>query len=176
MAFGRSRDPIQKVVGVVIASYMTALCVWAICYAIVGDSGMGVWATPQPVRLLGWFLLVKGLTLVVLAQAQMGLSWRMGVAPEPTALVVTGLFRWSRHPIYSGMLTTLAAYLFLSPCPWIVMGWFQFALLIVIQSAYEEQSMITIHGAPYREYMARVGRFFPRWWGAQEPVAVKMNS
>ncbi len=166
MAFGRSQDPIQKLVGAAIATYMTALCAWAICYAIGGAAVVGVWSTPRGVQFVGWALLVVGLTIVAIAQAQMGLSWRMGVAPEPTALVVTGLFRWSRNPIYSGMLTTLAAYLFLSPCPWIVMGWLQFALLIAIQTTYEEQAMLTLHGQDYQEYRARVGRFFPRWQAA----------
>lgn len=59
------------------------------------------------------------------------------------------------------MLTTLGSYLFLTPYPWLAMGWCQFALLISMQTRYEEESLINAHGDNYIHYAARVGRFFP---------------
>jgi protein-S-isoprenylcysteine O-methyltransferase Ste14 len=40
------------------------------------------------------------------------------------------------------------------------MGWCQFALLISIQTRYEEEALIKAHGDRYIEYAAKVGRFF----------------
>ncbi|AFY72877.1 putative protein-S-isoprenylcysteine methyltransferase [Synechococcus sp. PCC 7502] len=161
MAFSRNRDPIQKLVGAAIAFYMTAFCVWAIFYAVLGDSALGVWELPVTIQSIGWVVLSLGLGLTITGQAQMGLSWRMGVDPQPTGLVTSGLFQFSRNPIYTGMLTTLGAYLLLTPCPWLVMGWCQFTLLISLQTRYEEAALIKVHGDRYLQYAATVGRFFP---------------
>jgi protein-S-isoprenylcysteine O-methyltransferase Ste14 len=172
MAFSRNRDPIQKLVGAAIAVYMTAFCGWAVCYATLGSEALGVWEVPKIIQNLGWVILSLGLGLTIAGQAQMGLSWRMGVDPQPTGLVTTGLFGFSRNPIYTGMLTTLGAYLFLTPCPWLVMGWCQFALLISLQTRYEEQALINAHGTTYLEYAAKVGRFSPNI-GILNPEAMK---
>lgn len=161
MAFSRNRDPVQKLVGAAIAFYMTAFCVWAVCYKILGGEALGVWQLPITIQSIGWAVLSLGLSLTIAAQAQMGLSWRMGVDPQPTGLVTTGIFQFSRNPIYTGMLTTLGAYLFLTPCPWLVLGWCQFALLISLQTLYEESALIEVHGDTYIEYAVKVGRFFP---------------
>jgi protein-S-isoprenylcysteine O-methyltransferase Ste14 len=161
MAFSRNRDPVQKLVGAAIAFYMTAFCVWAVCYAVLGTEALGVWHVPRTIQSIGWAVLALGLSLTITSQAQMGLSWRMGVDPQPTGLVTTGIFQFSRNPIYTGMLTTLGAYLFLTPCPWLVMGWCQFALLISLQTRYEEAALIKAHGDNYMNYAAKVGRFFP---------------
>lgn len=161
MAFSRNRDPIQKIVGASIAIYMTGLCVWAGFYCALGKAAVGVWQAPPVVEYFGWALLGLGLTLTVTAQAQMGLSWRMGVDPKPTDLITSGLFRFSRNPIYTGMLITLASYLFTSPCPWIVLGWCQFLLLVMLQTRYEEQALIKAHGQSYLNYAETVGRFYP---------------
>ncbi len=49
----------------------------------------------------------------------------------------------------------------LTPCPWLVMGWCQFALLISLQTRYEEAALIKADGDNYMNYAAKVGRFFP---------------
>ncbi len=161
MAFQRNRDPIQRIVGAAIAFYMTGFCVWAGVYSALGPRALGVWVLPAPFIRLGWGVLAIGLGLTITAQAQMGSSWRMGVDPEPTRLVTSGLFQLSRNPIYTGMLTTLMAYLLISPCAYLVMGWLQFTLLISLQTRYEEQSLLRTHGALYAQYASVVGRFFP---------------
>lgn len=162
MAFSRNRDPIQKLVGAAIAIYMTGLCVWAVCYALLGKEALGIWEVPSYIETIGWAILAIGLTITVTAQAQMGISWRMGVDPEPTAIVKNGLFKFSRNPIYTGMLLTLYSYLFTSPCAWLLMGCCQFSLLIYLQTLYEEQALIKTHGDNYLTYASSVGRFFPK--------------
>ena len=53
------------------------------------------WAT------LGWVLMGLSLTLMLVAQAQMGLSWRIGIDEKNrTGLVTNGLFSLSRNPIF----------------------------------------------------------------------------
>lgn len=45
--------------------------------------------------------------VVLVAQAQMGNSWRIGVDPKLTELVQRGLFRFSRNPIFLSLRITL---------------------------------------------------------------------
>ncbi|OIP71438.1 MAG: hypothetical protein AUK48_12430 [Oscillatoriales cyanobacterium CG2_30_44_21] len=161
MAFSRNKDPIQKMVGAGIAVYMTGLCVWAICLALLGKSALNVWQTPISIQAIGWAMLAIGLATTVTAQAQMGISWRMGVDPNPTGLITSGLFQFSRNPIYTGMLLTLYSYIFISPCPWLIMGCCQFTLLVYLQTIYEEQALIKEHDINYLSYASKVGRFFP---------------
>jgi protein-S-isoprenylcysteine O-methyltransferase Ste14 len=60
------------------------------------------------------FSLGFGFTLV--AQLQMGTSWRIGVSPaERTALVTHGVFNLVRNPIFAGMLLALLGLVFLFP-------------------------------------------------------------
>jgi len=60
------------------------------------------------VRLTGFILLLVSLMWTVVAQAQMGNSWRIGIDTEHrTKLVQTGVFRLSRNPIFVGMIVTL---------------------------------------------------------------------
>ena len=60
------------------------------------------WAT------LGWVLMGLSLTLMLVAQAQMGLSWRIGIDEKNrTGLVTGGLFALSRNPIFLSLRITL---------------------------------------------------------------------
>ena len=60
---------------------------------------------PAAVRLAGLALMVLGVVLTLVAQVEMGSSWRVGVdSTETTELVTTGLFGWVRNPIFTGML------------------------------------------------------------------------
>jgi protein-S-isoprenylcysteine O-methyltransferase Ste14 len=57
----------------------------------------------------GLALMAAGGVLMLVAQLEMGASWRAGIDPaETTVLITTGVFKLIRHPIYSGALISLA--------------------------------------------------------------------
>lgn len=119
----------------------------------------------EALRIAGAVMLVGGIALLAAAQLNMGASWRVGIKEdEAPGLVVHGLYRFCRHPIYLGLLTALAGYAALLPtAP-------SLALLAVayagvrLQVASEEAYLGRAYGAAYRAYAARVGRFLP-WIG-----------
>lgn len=93
---------------------------------------------------------------------KMGKSWRMGINPsEKTELVVSGPYAYLRHPIYAlsalMMIATMAAAP--SGAVWVV-GVTHIALLYW-EARREERHLLGLHGQPYRDYCARVGRFVP---------------
>ena len=60
------------------------------------------------VRSTGVILLILSLVWTVVAQAQMGESWRIGIDSEhKTHFVQNGVFSISRNPIFLGMMLTL---------------------------------------------------------------------
>jgi protein-S-isoprenylcysteine O-methyltransferase Ste14 len=81
----------------------------------------------------------------------------------PKRLVVRGLYRYTRNPMYVGVLTVIVG--------WAL--WFERSLLVVYAvfvatcfnlfiRFYEEPHLRALFGAEFDAYCARVGRWFPR--------------
>jgi len=65
------------------------------------------------VRALGWLLLMACLVWMLVAQAHMGASWRIGIdSARRTELVRTGLFAVSRNPIFLAVRLALLGLFF----------------------------------------------------------------
>ena len=74
-------------------------------------------------------------------------------------LVVSGVYRWVRHP----MLTAGLAFLLTSgPSLNNLIYTAMYATYMVIGAYYEERRMIRLFGDDYIDYKRRVGAFFPR--------------
>jgi protein-S-isoprenylcysteine O-methyltransferase Ste14 len=153
----RGADPCQRLVGVLLAGWLTAVAAWAA--AVTWFAGSLHLQAPWP--RLGWTLMAAGLIVVVAAQAQMGASWRIGIDDRPTGLVTNGVFALSRNPIYAGMLLALGGVVALSPSPLSALGWVAVAQLVAVQVRLEEQHLLRRHGEEYVRYSRRVGRFWP---------------
>jgi protein-S-isoprenylcysteine O-methyltransferase Ste14 len=111
----------------------------------------------------GTVLVVGGTALTVTGQLAMGDSWRAGVVPgERTELVTSGPFRLVRNPIFTGTFVTTAGLILLLPNPLTVamLGLCSTAWQIQVRLV-EEPHLVATHGARYRDYAARTGRFFP---------------
>ena len=78
----------------------------------------------------------------------------------PRRLVVRGLFRWSRNPIYVGVLTIIAGWYAWTGVAkvglWGVAMAVMFHLRVVF---YEEPHLAELFGEEYARYRARVGRW-----------------
>ena len=134
---------------------------WTGVYSLIGAPAAGVLATSVWAGAMGWVAIAAGLVLLILAQAQMGASWRIGIDPSPTALVTSGLYQLVRNPIYSAMLLLVAGLLLIAPCLVTLMIFVVGTVLIAVQARLEERHLLTIHGDTYRAYASRVGRFVP---------------
>ena len=77
-----------------------------------------------------------------------------------SSLVVTGIFKLSRNPMYVGMTTLLLAWALYLRAPWAAIGPPAFALFIRrFQILPEERVMQAKFGAAYDDYRRRVGRW-----------------
>ncbi len=109
---------------------------------------------------VGMALLHLSLLLVVVAQAQMARSWRVGFdVKQRTALVQTGLFRYSRNPVFVGMLATMLGLFLVLPNALTLLAAALTWVVLQIQVRMEEEYLSKAHGAAYLDYMRRVRRW-----------------
>ncbi len=109
---------------------------------------------------VGMSIMTFALIWVVIAQSQMGASWRIGIDHEQTTeFVQIGVFRFSRNPIFVGVILISLGYFLLLPNP------FTFAILVLdialiqIQVAMEEEYLTKQHGQQYKLYCQHVRRW-----------------
>ena len=118
IVFDRESAPAQRLLGILTGTLLAGLLVLGGLHVAVGSAALGVWLLPTPVRAAGWLALLCGGVLTVVAQRQMGASWRVGIDDRPTGLVATGLFRFIRNPIFTGLLLFVAGVATLSATWW----------------------------------------------------------
>jgi protein-S-isoprenylcysteine O-methyltransferase Ste14 len=131
---------------------------------LFGGGRIAVAPLPASIRAAGLALMPFGIVLTLIAQMEMGASWRIGVDPsEKTELVTTGLFAWVRNPIYTAMLTTLVGLVLAVPNVLAAVAYFvAFVGLELHVRKVEEPYLLRLHPERFREYARRVGRFVPR--------------
>lgn len=109
---------------------------------------------------IGISLLIVALLWILLAQSNMGRSWRIGVDTEvKTDLVQSGLFAISRNPIFLGMRLMLIAFFLVLPNALTFAIWLLGDSLMQIQVRLEEAHLREIHGDLYNVYARRVRRW-----------------
>lgn len=109
---------------------------------------------------LGMGIMLMSLVVVIVAQKQMGNSWRIGVDEENrTKLVVSGLFKYSRNPIFSSMIAVSIGYFFVLPHA-ITFAMLTLTIaLIQVQVSVEETFLKSAFKESYLTYMGQVRRW-----------------
>lgn len=140
-----------------LAAYVVAQVLWHDADLILGTIP---WLSSQPAQAAGWIGLGASLAWTVIAQYQMGLSWRIGIDEKHrTDLVTTGVFAYSRNPIFLGMRFSLLSLVLLRPNVFTVAAAVAADVLIQVQVRLEEQFLAKQHGARYAEYMRKTRRW-----------------
>jgi protein-S-isoprenylcysteine O-methyltransferase Ste14 len=109
---------------------------------------------------LGVVLLMVSFLWILLAQKQMGDSWRIGIDHEvKTPLVREGVFKLSRNPIFLGMSINLLGLFLILPnsvtLAVLVLG----DALMQIQVRLEEEYLRRMHGQEYEQYRRQTRRW-----------------
>jgi protein-S-isoprenylcysteine O-methyltransferase Ste14 len=110
-------------------------------------------------------LIGAGLLLLALCIVEFARSGRGTLSPldPPRDLVVRGLYRFVRNPMYLSVSTIVLgeAMLMRSSALAVYLAiWFVFVNVFVI--GYEEPTLHRMFGRPYEEYTRRVGRWIPK--------------
>ena len=120
---------------------------------------------PPPLRILGVAIFVGAIWLLHRSHADLGRSWSTHVRPkEERRLVVDGVYRWVRHPMYAAHILWGAAQALLfpnllaGPLALILM-----AVLLAVRVPREEQFLLKEFADEYRRYMDSTGRIVPKF-------------
>ena len=135
-----------------------------VIYAVLPN----VYALLGPIKLLsntlvqyiGMGIMAIALVWVVSAQSQMGASWRIGIDhDQKTEFVQRGVFKYSRNPIFVGVIAMSLGYFLVLPNPLTFTILSLDIALIQIQVAMEEEYLTQKHGQQYRNYCRLVRRW-----------------
>lgn len=134
-----------------------------------GEAYFGLTAT----RYAGGLVAAAGLAVIVECFSRFALTGRGTPAPVlPTErLVVTGLYRYVRNPMYVGVVWVIAGQALLLARAGLVayagLVWLVFHAFVL---AYEEPALARQFGAEYERYRRHVPRWMPRLtpWDAHE--------
>lgn len=151
---------VTKGMRVVILSLLGYLIIQAAWPASGSALGSLDWLSAPIARWVGWTGLALALIWTVVAQYQMGLSWRIGIdMQQATPLVTTGLFGCSRNPIFLAMRVGLWSLVLIRPNVVTVALWLIGDVLMQFQVRLEEAYLGRRHGSIYAMYRARVRRW-----------------
>ncbi len=126
------------------------------------------WVGYHPaVRFAGWFLIAPGILIYTLCLIRFLAAGgtpaifftrplRFLIGETPNALVAEGLYRYSRNPMYVGVLLTIFGQGLVS---YGLIVWICFHTVVVF---LEEPQLRKQNGEPYDEYRRRVPRWFLR--------------
>lgn len=118
------------------------------------------WLQHPTLVLIGTALLLLSFFWILIAQKQMGDSWRIGIDQEQkTSLVRHGVFKHSRNPIFLGMRVNLLGLFLCLPNAITLATLALGEALIQIQVRLEEEYLSRIHGEEYGAYRRQTRRW-----------------
>jgi protein-S-isoprenylcysteine O-methyltransferase Ste14 len=116
------------------------------------------------VRYLGLALGVAGVLITALALLQLNKSLSPFPSPKSEAtLIQSGLYRYVRHPIYSGIILMTVGYSIYANSGYKLIIALLLWVLFYLKSTYEEKRLLQTYSG-YKDYQGRTGRFWPRFW------------
>lgn len=160
----RMREPLTADLPVLLGSLLTVT-------ALFTPRAMPGWTMVRllpVVPALDWAGLIAqavGMVFAVWARLALGRNWSGRVTlKEDHQLVITGPYRWVRHPIYTGLLLGLLGLLELSARVWCLAALALFGAGFVQRVGREERLMVAEFGDAYRAYQARTRALVPGLW------------
>lgn len=154
-AFLESRGR-QRIAGMAFAASIAVIGVAAARAALGRQLGADALVT------LGAGISIIGTGIVIVAQIQMGRAWRVGVRAGDAPLFVShGLFRYSRNPIFVGMILTGLGVCLSAGAWWAWVALAVFIIACAAQVTIEETHLAAHFGKDYQDFRREV----PRWFG-----------
>lgn len=145
---------------------LIGLIIFSTVMFIIGNS-VYKYLLPVHYLKLGWtriiavILCFASLLITMLGHFDMAQSWRIGIDRVNDApLVQTGLFRFSRNPVFLSMIVVLISIFFLIPNAITLLILVSGYILIQLQVRLEEEFLLQKHGDVYKRYCEKVRRWF----------------
>ena len=155
-----AHDYIGRVFKLLFAAVVAAVAVYSTSGRLYEYLTPITWLERRWLQWVGVALLLTSLAWTVVAQAQMGESWRIGIDEgHHTPLVRKAVFGLSRNPIFLGMMLTLLGLFLVIPNAVTLLAFVLGVVLIQIQVRLEEEFLSRAHGDDYADYRRDVRRW-----------------
>ena len=160
----RTGDDAHAFLGRAFAGLLIGMFLFCAAYAgrptVIAYFGSLDWLRNIVVAWIGAALMLAGMLLAIAAQFAMGRSWRIGVhGSDATALVSEGAYRFSRNPIYLGVMAAMAGVFLIAPNAATLALSLAAWIAISAQVRLEEDFLSKRHGEAYAAYCARTRRW-----------------
>jgi protein-S-isoprenylcysteine O-methyltransferase Ste14 len=117
---------------------------------------------PRRLRIAGVIIYFVGLITAVAGRVQLGKNWvdlEDYQVLQEQSLVTNGIFRYVRHPIYTGDLLLILG-LELALNSWLVLGVIPL-LAVIVRQVWAEEALLSRVFSDYEAYRKRSKRFIP---------------
>ncbi len=113
------------------------------------------------IRYSGKMLFISGILIVLIALLQLNKFLTPFPTPKKNSkLLQSGLYKFVRHPIYTGIILITFGYSFYTESLWKLLTAVILWILFYYKSKYEER-LLKQHFVDYEAYQKVSGRFFP---------------
>ena len=142
-----------------VSSKYAIVIVWGAMVVQAWGGNLSLVHVPNLLEIASLGLWAMGFALLFIGRAGLGDSFRIGSPKETTGLQQTGLYRFSRNPMYVGVYATLCAAVVgtLNPIVLLV-AVYVIAVHHKIVLA-EEEHLRRVFGEEYRTYCSRIRRY-----------------
>lgn len=125
------------------------------------------WTVLFTLQISGFLLILLGVSLSVTARKTLGTNWAHAFdyqIKRRQELITSGVYRYIRHPIYTGLILSMIGAELLSQS-YLVFVILVFQPLVSYWQAKSEERLLSSHfGKTYRNYMKRTKMFIPFVW------------
>jgi protein-S-isoprenylcysteine O-methyltransferase Ste14 len=110
-------------------------------------------------------LMLIGLIIMIVAIRNYDWKSFVGISEEKIyALVIAGMNKYVRHPLYSGTMLFVAGYFIWQPYFKNLLLMFLMWIYLAIGIFYEEKKLVNLYGNVYKNYQKRVKKMIPFIW------------
>jgi protein-S-isoprenylcysteine O-methyltransferase Ste14 len=122
-----------------------------------------LWPKAWIVTSLAAVFVATGITAVVLGGLRLGKTLTPSPIPKDAGFLATqGIYRYVRHPMYTGLLVASAGVVLWGASPAHVLGWVALLAVLIVKS-HSEEAMLQEKYPEYEQYQKVSGRFLPPW-------------
>lgn len=111
-------------------------------------------------KIMGTILATASFIWIILSQYHMSNSWRIGINfSEETKLITSGVFCYSRNPMFLGVLVCYLGNFLIAPNAFTLLVLIVTYVVLQVQIRLEEEYLQGIHKSEYTKYKAKVRRW-----------------
>ena len=105
---------------------------------------------------------ILGAILVIAATRELSQTDFSGTSGVPARVIITGPYRFVRHPATIGFLATYGGWCLAWGALYAIYSVPALALILVLETFWEEKNLVRELGQQYLDYREKVGMFFPK--------------